>query len=63
MGATQICRNCNGPVKFNEDEDRWLHVTYRSAHTMTWDGEQCLLYAQPTSTRDTSMYGLGTTTG
>jgi hypothetical protein len=49
MAAIQICRNCDKPVKFEDDENQWLHVTYRSAHTITFGGAQCELYATPPS--------------
>lgn len=63
MSATQICRNCNRPVKEEDEPGNWVHVTYRSANTITFGGRQCELYATPTSTRNTAAYGMGTTTG
>jgi hypothetical protein len=63
MGVTQVCRNCNRPVKEEDGLGNWVHVSYRSAHAITFGSRQCELYATPVSTRCTSAYGLGTSTG
>lgn len=58
MSDVQVCVYCGETIRPNQTSG-WYHLETGSHRS----DQRCFLYAKPTSTRDTSIYGLGTTTG